>query len=176
MKKQFVLLFAAMFVMAFSVNAQNQLTLPDIEAAPGETIFVPVTADLDGICSFEMDIDFNPAVIEFQGVTGEYHPGGVWVVDDASVPVQISWIDPTETGLVLTNETLFYLEFNYVGGDSPIAFLDVEIGDCLGMAVPVTTTDGSVTELPPVPLTHWGVFVGLGLILVFVGLRLFRVF
>lgn len=180
MKKHFVILFAFVFALAFNVNGQSaHFSIPtDLEGEPGTSILVPLDADFADICSFEIYLQFDPDVVTFVGLEDLAVPTILHnMVPGTDDQLRIIWVD--FGGAVFEGE-LLKIHFLYNEGDTPVAFVEaeMEITDCSPDLVPIdfTTSDGFISEAPPIPLAYWAIFLGVGLVVAFVVLRMTRVF
>lgn len=177
MKKQFAVLFALVFALTFSVKAQSSadFSIPtDLQGVAGETVFVPVFVELNDVCNIDMYVDFDPAVLTFVGIANTALPGTIGNLDGGSV--KVSWSAPAGSSLV---GHFVDIQFTYHGGESVLA-LDqnplFEVNDCTAGLVPInyTVSNGFISEAPPIPVPGWSIYLGFGLIVVFVAFGLGR--
>lgn len=181
MKKQFVLLFALVFALAFSVKGQPaSLFMPDdLEEEPGMTVLVPVYFDLtdQNFCNIDLYIGFDDEVLQFQNVVDAQLPVVANFLPGSTSEILINWFGfpPGQTA----EGVFLYLQFMYLGGESEINFLvdQIEINDCSadGLSIAFSATNGFISEAPPIPLSNWAIFLGLGLIVGLVVLRMTKV-
>lgn len=124
--------------MAFSLNAQTvSLTVPDKLVNPGEWFTIGIkAADFDDIASMQYSIQWNPAIIQFQSVSGlnpnmpdftvlnSFNSG---FANDGRLRVSWYWFDPiTSSGVSLDdNATLFNINFKAVGGMGTNTMLEI---------------------------------------------------
>ncbi len=187
MKKLIVLFLALTSVFALSLNAQNTVKIGDVTALPG-LVDIPINVNFGVVtntCTFDLTINFDNTQLTWVGVNNVAAlPGTNLVAVAVNSPTQIklSWTDntPIATGSNL-NGVLLNLGFTYTGGNSAItfsapAFGIVELGSCAGFAISSTFTNGSITESALVPVSNWAIFLGIGLIVVFMAVGMRRYF
>ncbi len=181
MKKHFVLLFTLVFALAFSVKGQSaSLMIPDdLEGEPGLTVLVPVyLTNTVPFCNIDLYIGFDSNVLTFQGIVDSQLPGNTFAntLPGSDSEILINWFaleGQTLDGLLL------YVQFMYHGGETDINFLTelIEIIDCTpaGNDISFTVANGFIGPVPPIPLSNWAIFLGLGLIVGLVVLRMTKV-
>lgn len=188
MKKLIVLFLALTSVFALSLNAQNTVTIGDVTALPGP-VDIPIDVDFGVVtntCSFDLTINFDITQLTWVGIGDVASlPGGSVSVspvpDPSTGQVNLTWFDGTSTGSSLDG-VLLNLQFIYAGGNSAISFSavpgDNELGDCISSigGISSTFTDGSITESALVPVSNWAIFLGIGLIVVFMAVGMRRYF
>lgn len=188
MKRLYALLFA--FGMLLSVGAYAQdvtVKIGDEEAFANTNVLIPVYMDAtdapgDGVCSFEFRITYNPDVL-----TGfvAFHSEIIDINDiitSADTPglIIFNW-EETNANLKI-DDVLLEMEFAYAGDYSDIEFddsgnPDLEIGQCDATAITNTEyIDGSISErTAPIPVSDWALFLGMGLIAIFLVGRAVRI-
>ncbi len=130
------ILFVVFF--AFNLNAQSvSLTVPDKVVNPGEWFTIGIKAsDFDNIASMQYAIQWNPAIIQFQSVTGLNANMPDFTVinsfnsafaNDGRLRLSWYWFDPsTNSGVSLDdNATLFNINFKAVGGMGTNTMLEI---------------------------------------------------
>ena len=186
MKKLFTLAFVFTFVLSFTALAQPTVTIGDETGT--SPVNVPVTIDLNGqdIGSFDFEISYDETIV-----------GGVDFVEGATVftedPIisgfgggtfQIGW--GAGVTQIISDEVNFYLSFTGLAvGSSDLEFTSLNVDgenaiyDSAGGIGLITATfePGAVTfDALPIPVRSWAIYIGLGLIIGFVVLRVTRVF
>lgn len=196
MKRLYALFFAFGMLLAFTVHGQNgaeaTVDIADVTKFPG-TVEVPIYVDFsevndgdtDGVASFEFSISFDSAVISGVLTPTNYADGideDNVEFDSAPGEFKINW---EGMGTPLTTEgKLFDMVFIYEGDYSDISFEDTgvegetELGYVNGDPITnVLWADGSITErTAPIPVSQWALFIGFGLIGIFIVIRAIRIF
>ena len=138
MKKISVCSFLFALLFTFSIKAQEvSLTVPDRTVNPGEWFTIGIKAsDFDNIASMQFAIKWNPAIIDFQSVTGlnvnmpDFTPINSFnsaFATDGRLRVSWYWFDPsTNSGVSLDdNSILFNINFKAVGGMGTNTMLEI---------------------------------------------------
>jgi hypothetical protein len=107
----------------------------------GSDISVPVNvSNYNNIGATSLKISYNPSVLTFKGLANA--PAGFSATASSGV-INISY--STATAFTFGNGKLFDLNFNYVGGNSDLKFVQATASNILGTALTVNKTDGSIT-------------------------------
>lgn len=176
MKNYFYLTFALCFLCLNNLFSQDAIVSIDHVTKSSGEIAVPLNVDfsLEDVCSFGFFIHFDEDHLTFKGA-GNLALFGIGVSPAYSnSPIQINWFSINATNF---EGKLLDLIFEYHGGDSEITFgFDVnemsEVSDCDAIAYDnVTFNNGSISLIPPVPLTNWAIALGFVLIAIFIGLK-----
>ena len=158
--------------MTFFTNApaaEMEIAIADFDATgmAGSTINVPVVATMGyaGISSMQFSIDFDSTVVTPVVVnatnTGIVNPhaatsanGGSWMAGLTDETINSNWFDPTFGGInINSGDTLFELQFSYIGGDCDISFGTTNfVYDTMFAAVTVDYINGSVSETSALPV------------------------
>ena len=154
---------ADMVFTTSAAPAEMEITIADFDATgmAGSTINVPVVAAMGyvGISSMQFSIDFDSTVVTPVVVnatnTGLVNPhaatianAGSWMAGLTDQTINCNWFDPTFNGInINTGDTLFEMQFSYIGGDCDIAFGTANfVYDAMFAAVNVDYINGSVSE------------------------------
>jgi hypothetical protein len=185
MKKLIVLFLALSSIFALNLNAQNTVTIGDVTALPG-LVDIPIDVNFGVVtntCSFDLTINYNTSQLTWVGIANVNGtlPSPAPTVSFPSVgQVKISWLSGSVGSAI--NGKLLDMQFTYAGGNSDLTFSApaagvVELGNCTGPS-PIATTfnDGSITESALVPVSNWAIFLGIGLIVVFMAVGMRRYF
>jgi len=199
MKKLYALFFAFGMLLAINVQGQNNndpdvtVKIADKEAYANTNVLIPVymdatdaPTDIEGVCSFEFGMSFNAGVLDFVGFHSATIDASEILEDNIdSGPGYLVFNWENNNANIIGDVTLFYIEFEYSGGSSPIAF-DAGVGDIDAIeisrcddAIPHNAEfiDGSISELiRPIPVSQWALFIGFGLIGIFIVIRAIRIF
>ena len=118
----------------FSIPATN-LT------STGADVNIPVNVtNYNNIGATSLKISYNPSVLTFKGLANA--PAGFSATASSGV-INISYT--TATAFTFGNGKLFDLNFNYVGGNSDLKFVQATASNILAQALTVTPSNGSVT-------------------------------
>jgi len=122
-----------------------------VQAAPGHTVYVPVTAmNFNNVGAITFKIAYDPAVLTYQALTN-YNPQITGALANASNGfVNFSWVDNTFTGINVPDGKLFDIKFTYIGGESGIDFniAGCEVSDPEGNLITVFYENGNVSVAP----------------------------
>ena len=201
MKRLYALLFAFGMLLSVGVQAQNgfvvSVTIPDdIEEFPNQEVLIPVYVDFSnaeapGVGSVELTISFDESVLtNFHGIENEAWMEGGWqwgIPEDGKIKMNAENFQQATT----LNGRLLNLRFTYAGGESALTFEgknapgESEVGlagesspQKNGAANPVSTDfqDGFISErTAPIPVSDWALFLGMGLIAIFLVGRAVRI-
>jgi hypothetical protein len=104
------------------------ITAPEIEACAGTSVSIPFTiTDFDNIGSISLTLTYNPTVLAYTGYNANTSlPGNLTVSGVTSGTITLfGAIDSEESGITLDDGSLlFTLEFNYLGGTSPLEWVN----------------------------------------------------
>ncbi len=183
MKKLIVLFLALTSIFALNLNAQNTVTIGDVTALPGP-VDIPIDVNFGVVtntCAFDLQINYDVTQLTFTGIAninGLISPDPTASEGTPGI-IDITWSFGSPSNL---NGKLLDMQFIYTGGNSALEFSApaagvVELGDCNG-AQPISSTfiDGSITESALVPVSNWAIFLGIGLIVVFMAVGMRRYF
>lgn len=135
--------------------------------ALGSIINVPVIATMgyNGVGSMQFSILYDSLVLTpvVQSVTNvgltnllaaTTANGGEWLSGISNQTINCNWFDPSFSGInILTGDTLFELQFTYIGGNSDLEFgISNYVYDNAFMALNVDYTNGSVSAQPVVTI------------------------
>lgn len=170
MKKLFTLIFVLSFAFMINANGQNTVTIPhDNVAVVGENVLVPIIVDFtfEGPCAITLNLDFDNDVLVYKGIANDQLGFFASPADDPSPSLSYSSL----LGVGNFVGEAVYVIFEYQGGYSEVNFLPSSFtADCTATIDPIDTefVGGSVIRVPDVPLSSYGILIGLGLMLVFV--------
>ncbi len=174
MKRLLIVLLALSLFAGYNVNAQAVVTIPDVTELPGP-VTIPVTVDFSGVvsdvCSFDFHLDYNPLVLTLNSISSEDPSLALGsFINDLPNGI-ITWSATPGNGTDMTG-VIFNLNFTYAGGSSDIDFdlINSEVANCPGSVITQTYNNGSITESALVPVSNWAIFLGIGLMIVFVAL------
>lgn len=185
-------------LLGFSVNilAQNTVSLPHVSLVPNpdNPVSIPITVNFSvhPVGSFEIQVEFDENVLEYQGVTGPALSGITSPGLIGTQPVLLTWESGGPDASTFEGD-LILLDFIYTGteGVTNLSFSQTAfepghlipgddpswLTDNAPTAAVVTTTfnNGSITYVSPVPLSIWAVLLGIVLIAAFVVTRIYRI-
>jgi len=149
MKKATSILFMIILLPTLLFAQSTTIVLPTIPY-PNETVIVPVTvtetSNLNGISSIQMIILFNTDIIEYVDINFSNPNFPNWAYGYPNPgDLRFIWFHtllPLPT--ITPPEVLFEIEFEYLGGCSPLIFDTVSITGEGGLALDVTSINGSV--------------------------------
>jgi hypothetical protein len=140
-----------------SAAAVTQLSLPQITAVAGNNISVPLTVqNLENVGAISLRINYDPAVLTFNGVTNAPSSGN-FTSGAAGGVITLGWFDITPLNIV--SGTLVNLEFTYNGNFTELNFntSQCEISNSVGNPIFATYTNGRVDiDLNNVPKLKLG--------------------
>ena len=146
-------------LITMTVSSQPLVvSLPAKTAVSGQKLIFPVKLTGAGaagtpIGACTIEITYNPAVLQFDGVYNFYTgmPQAQWYVNGGTTTLTANWQHPTlGTVAVPDNSSLFEIRFNYLGGPATLPFTIYDFTDINGDLVTTTPVNGSVTPLSPV--------------------------
>lgn len=123
------------------------LIMTNETALPGQEVEVKFKGlALENIGSFTFDVNYNPAVLDFEGVT-PVAGGNFSVNGSVDGQVSVAYINPE--GLDLMDGDIAIVTFTYLGGTTNITFNDAaaEVTDVDGNEVGTEYVDGSVSQV-----------------------------
>ena len=191
MKKSILFSTVFMFLLAFNANASDaNVTVEQLPPQfPGEVI-IPVNVDFSqvDVCAIDIFLVFDQDVLSDTEVINFALNGASLSVNtdpNGQFSLSIQWADLD--GANNFQGKLFDLKFDYTGGYTDIEFFFetdppdgnsyTETGDCVGGVVETSFVGAYIEEAAvQVPLALWGLVATAGLMLVFIGLRVHRVF
>ncbi len=186
MKKLIVLFLALTSIFVLNLNAQqNTVTIDNVTAFPG-AVNIPNDVNFGVVtstCGFDLTVNYDITQLTWVGianVNGTLPSPTPGVSFPGSGQVLLSWPGSGPSAL---NGKLLDMQFTYIGGNSSIYFTtpalagEVELVDCSTAATISTTfTNGSITQAASVPVSNWAIFLGIGLIVVFMAVGMRRYF
>jgi hypothetical protein len=158
MTKNKFLLFLLLLFGSFRLMAQSpQVVMQNLtNALPGDiTVGVDMlgfTGSNGSIQSIQFTIEFDDALLNFQGLTNVNSNFGGWVVPTSghASPITLSWTNTTGQNI---DTKVFDLKFHYAGGfNGNVNFVTsgCEVSRNLSPMTNVTYSNGSVTQTSPV--------------------------
>lgn len=149
------------------VAPQITVELPHVLASPGTTILIPVTisgASAQGIpiVAAELNIDFNPAVIDYTTIQFKnFHPlmpGFEWVYNAISGKMLLNWVSSTLQPVAIPDgSTMFEVECTYLGGQTALAWSLVILVDGNIQEAPFVAINGSISPSSPASTVFNGI-------------------
>jgi hypothetical protein len=112
------------------------ISLPDLQRNPGtNNIGFPLTVtNFNNIIAFDFRVTFDPAVMEYVGITDYYTSGNPplnasqYLINETAGELSISWVGDPNNPINLNNIALFNIVFNYINGTSDLAF---DLANCI---------------------------------------------
>lgn len=147
------ILFIAVAILGYS---QINVSLPTITAVAGTNLSIPVSisgaSDQGGtpISAADVRINFNSSVLTYTGISNFYSgmPASQWVYSGSNTTglVSANWLEPNLLTLSVPDNTiLYYINFTYNGGTSPLTFSFTEFTDVNYNLISTVKVDGSVS-------------------------------
>lgn len=148
------------------VQPEITLELPELVAAPGTTVNIPVTisgASADGtpIIAAEFNIDFDNTVLDYSSIEfvnySELMPDYEWVVNAINGQILVNWVQSALMPLEIPDGTvMFEVEADFIGGETDLMWTLAIVVDGNSQEVPTTTIDGSISSSTPGATAFFG--------------------
>ena len=150
-KATFIFLF--MVFSTFAINAQVTVSLPDLSAPAGETVFVPVQISgyNNGLSMLNAYVAYDSSVVEYQGLVNfdANMPSGEWQYGTNGEQLGANWFANQPITNPPDEIVLFEIQFLYKGGDCYLLFSNspfaVEVYDLAYSPYSITFENGSIT-------------------------------
>ena len=159
-------LFMALFIIAFGQGIT--VTVPNIAATPGQTVYVPVKvwgASSSGtpLTTIGIQLTFDNTKVTYITHTNFFSlmPQSQWFFSGNystycnSYAAAANWAEPSYTGATVAvpdGTTIYEIQFTYLQGTCPLNFCVAEFTDANYNIIPTVTVNGSIG--PPLPTTY----------------------
>jgi len=132
----------------------RKLTIPNLEASPGDTITVPITIDdAKGVAGADINLTYDAKVLTISEVKSTDLSGALSLSSNTEIAEQITLSLAGAKGIAEGSGSLIDLIFTVnssakVGSETQIKFKDAELFDALGETIPSSAQDGKI-EIGP---------------------------
>lgn len=141
---------ALAFLGIASAASVSDLTVGSATVAPGDSVTIDVTATVDGVGSYRVDVNFDESLVKATSCTST---NGVCAIDTEApvgTPVQLRMNGANLAGITGDDVVLGTITFEAVGDAGSVAALTVDadtllVSDVEGETLTVTATAGAIT-------------------------------
>lgn len=141
---------ALAFLGIASAASVSDLTVGSATVAPGDSVTIDVTATVDGVGSYRVDVNFDESLVKATSCTST---NGVCAIDTEApvgTPVQLRMNGANLAGITGDDVVLGTITFEAVGDAGSVAALTVDadtlvVSDVEGEILTVTATAGAIT-------------------------------
>ncbi len=147
------LIFGLFFLSSLSTAWGVELSIPDIQAKPGETITVPLTLDqADNLAGVKLAMTYDPKVLQYKGGNKTSHTAPLMHIVNDKKPGRLILVMAGAAGIKGEKFPIFTLTFEVVQ-KTQADRTQIQIHEIQLMSDALKELKATV-KLPPIRITH----------------------
>jgi len=149
------------------VEPEITVTLPDMVAAGGSTITIPVSISGAGaqgtpILAAEFNIDFDASVIDESSISyvnfNPLLPSFEWITNATGGQMLLNWVSSSLVPVAVADgEVMFEIQCDYIGGETDLVWSLALLVDGNSQEIPTVAVNGSISSNTPASTAFNGI-------------------